>query len=99
MPLLGCGGGVELGDPGTPVVGVVAAGLAVPLGVATGACCDTPGEPTLLGLLGTAVAPGCVMAPAEPETPGVPRAPALLPMASPLTTISTRRFIWRPAAV
>lgn len=42
----------------------------------------------------------------EPETPEVedgpafmPVAPLLLPMVSPLTTISTRRFIWRPAAV
>lgn len=79
----------------------------VPFGLLAGACCDTPEVPTLLGLLGTGAAPGCVTAPdAEPETPGVEAgaafilpAPLLLPIASPLTTISTRRFIWRPAAV
>ena len=42
----------------------------------------------------------------EPEAPGVEAGaalilpfPMLLPMASPLTTISTRRLRWRPSAV
>ena len=93
------------GVEGTVVVGALTVPLAEP---------DTPGAAGDCGLPGAALVPGAValvwpVAPMLPVLlmPGVPEgAPGpltpgvrLLPIAVPLTTNSTRRFICRPAAV
>ena len=93
------------GVDGTVAAGALTAPLAEP---------DTPGVAGVCGLPGATLVPGGVglvwpVAPMLPVLlmPGVPvGAPGLLapgvmllPMAVPLTTSSTRRFICRPAAV